>query len=481
MTTLLTKRNCRTIGIWCAYDTTLEASEGIGVFAHNLARGLAALPDGPEVVLCVRPGDERLVQETINQGDGRIRAVSTGRAPWWRRSLQRKMGRLGRRVQHWEEAFASRLEECERPGSKGNNGLLRSILVRLVDCTFRTAHATLRAVAHQVNLRHKALAACPDKRTQQVIDGCDAWLIPYFGLDLQFSRPTVVVIHDLVFFHHPEAVSPGLLPSLKDLSRRAADRSTLAACMSRFIRENDLLGVLRLPAEKIRVLQPAAPRDFARLSEADQVQERYSVLQQDFIFYPAAFRSYKNHSLLVQALALRQRAGDNKLQLVFTGIQKPPASLLQEIAAHRLENHVHILGKLERQALAAFYRKARATVVPSRYEQGSFPIMEAIHWKCPVACSRIPSLVELFEPLGSAMQFFDPSDPRELADVLRNLCDRREEILTAQQAASEFLFERTWQIAAQDWMTVFEEAADLHRQTASLRVTQKAGQRRMAA
>ena len=33
------------IGIWCAYGETLVASDGIGVFVHQLARGLAGLDE----------------------------------------------------------------------------------------------------------------------------------------------------------------------------------------------------------------------------------------------------------------------------------------------------------------------------------------------------------------------------------------------------------------------------------------------------
>lgn len=459
MTTLPVGRKCLKIGIWCAYHTTLEASEGIGVFAHNLARGLAALPAGPEVVLCIRPGDERLVQETASLGEGRVRIACLGKPPRWSRSFTRKLGRWNQRLQRWNESLTRRLQTLRQAmGSAPSSAPLR----RLAELTLQAMRSPIRLAARHLAAGHRKRVERPDAHTQQIIDTCDVWVLPYFGIDLQFSQPTVVVVHDLVFFHYPDAVATAQRSSLQELSRRVAQRSTLVACMSHFIRDNDLLGVLRLPEEKVRVLQPAAPRDFSSLLEDRSLPDRYPVLNREFLFYPAAFRSYKNHALLVDALAHRRDAGDENLHLVFTGIQEPPADLQRQIISRHLENRVHILGKVAREALLTFYARARATIVPSFYEQGSFPIMEAIRCGCPVACSRIPSLVELFAPMGSAMPFFDPADPEDLAAVIGSLLARRSEIQAMQQSASRQLFARTWEQAAQEWLDVFHEAIELH-------------------
>ena len=57
------------VGVWCSYHITLVPSEGIGVFAHHLARGLADLDDGTQVDLHIRPGDEALVEELRKRAD----------------------------------------------------------------------------------------------------------------------------------------------------------------------------------------------------------------------------------------------------------------------------------------------------------------------------------------------------------------------------------------------------------------------------
>jgi glycosyltransferase involved in cell wall biosynthesis len=477
------RHKCKRVGIWCDYNGTLEASEGIGVFAHNLARGVASLPGGPQVALCIRPGDEHLVADTVAHGQGKIEIAAPPRPAYWTRFHRRHLKRWSRRCEWLEQRIAPKLTNVESrvarltarirtPKSAAPLFLIPLLsalaLARLLpNLMLQFVLRFLARLARDASAELEKRKTSDGNEAQAIIDSCDVWLIPYVGLDVKFSRPTVVTIHDLVFCHYPETVPAKHLPHLRDLVTRVAHQSTVAACMSQFIRQNDLVGVLGLSEEKIRVVRPAAPRDFGSPGDYDSASRKYPILQQEYIFYPAAFRAYKNHSLLVEALRLVHDAGDNRLHLVFTGIHETPAALGELISSLGLSDHVHILGKVEREHLAVFYRFAQATIVPSHYEQGSFPIMEAIHWGCPVACSRIPSLVELFTPMADAMLFFDPNHPQELAATIHHIRARRNETLTSQQAASQKMFERTWTDAAHDWLEVFQDAIKLHRRRLS--------------
>src|SRR5262249_45976889 len=95
--------------------------------------------------------------------------------------------------------------------------------------------------------------------------------------------------------------------------------------------------------------------------------------------------------------------------------------------------------------------------------QGSFPVYEALHWGCPVACSNIPALVEQCQPLGDAMIYFDPHDPMAIARAMLRFRDDRQFILSRQQTVKPVLWQRTWQDAARDWLQVFREAIELAR------------------
>jgi alpha-1,3-rhamnosyl/mannosyltransferase len=144
-----------------------------------------------------------------------------------------------------------------------------------------------------------------------------------------------------------------------------------------------------------------------------------------------------------------------------------PDNLKRLVQAYELTNRVHVLGCVDRSILAALYQGAIATIVPSLYEQGSFPIYEALHWKCPVACSDIPSLREQCEPMHDAMLYFDPRNPEAIARIILHIRENREAIADRQYAASRVLWQRTWQDVARDWLTVCREAVEIARKKAS--------------
>jgi len=294
--------------------------------------------------------------------------------------------------------------------------------------------------------------------------GCDVWLVPFSGCKARLAVPSVLVIHDVVWNHFPDCLDAPSRLTMKSLVPRRAAEATLCACMSGFIRDTDLLGVLGLAPEKVRMILPAAPADFPAMDQAAAERLRPAALPRPFLLFPAGFRSYKNHRTLVEALrVLRDTHGMQELDLAFTGEDEPPADLRHLVVERGLQDQVHFLGCVERATLAALYRLAFATVIPSLYEQGSFPIYEALHEGCPVACSDIPPLREQCAVLGEAMLYFDPRDPASIARAILSIRTDRPGVHARQQAASRPLWQRTWADAAGDWLEIFREAIDIDR------------------
>jgi glycosyltransferase involved in cell wall biosynthesis len=235
--------------------------------------------------------------------------------------------------------------------------------------------------------------------------------------------------------------------------------------MSRFIEQKDLKGVLGLPPTKVRMVRPAPPNDFPRITSEQARLLLPHELQRPFLFYPAAFRPYKNHACLIRALqVLRDELGEDGLDVVFTGrlCRDMPVSLERLADQTNTRHCIHVLGHVERGVLAALYKKAVATLMLSLYEQGSFPVYEALHWKCPVASSDIPSMREQCQVMSDSMLYFDPHDAAALARMICTLRDRRAAILQQQQKAARLLWQRTWKDVAAEWFAVFQEAAASH-------------------
>lgn len=426
------------IGIWCAYGTTLEPTEGIGVFAHNLATALVGIERVERVILAVHRGDEPLVAPTVAAGGGRITTVAIGRSRWidrWRwKSLRRRHRVL-----------------CDR--LSGNDRIDADTRVKL-----ENRRAAIERSIEDIFMRQPVCDTA-------AVDGCDVWLLPHVAVERPFASATVVVVHDMVPLRMPGVVKRSDVESFRRRSQRIVQKSTLVATMSRTIRDTDIVGLLGCPPEKVRVIGPAVPSDFATAATADEVIRRHPFAAGRFILYPAAFRPYKNHAGLVEALAELRRRGDVGTLLVFTGSASMPGGLREGIAHLGLEGRVHSLGTVERSVLAGLYRRAAMTIVPSLYEQGSFPVLEAIHWGCPAAASDIPALRESLASLGDAMVYFDPRSPQSIADAVERVLRDRDDIVSRQARAFQSLDSRSWDDVAREWLAVFDEAVAIRRRT----------------
>lgn len=490
-------------GIWCDYgNTTILGGEGIGVFLLNLVEGLLRLDDELVLALLVADGDQQsaAVSALKAKAGNRVHVLpkpvpserpilSPRRAAdmirFWIRSSDRAaigwddlQARLRPRRRAYATALRRRLDRLIERGRSGDARVLATgavvgppafalawsaytgwqvstalgkgalLPVKFFDHLVRRLIATLY-LPEDRPLPHSVLRA-----------GCDAWLIPYVGLHHPLPPRSVLVIHDLVHLHHPEVFPPEFRTRLDVVVLRRSAEAALVACMAKFIRDTDLIGALRLPLDKTRVIPPAAPSDLPQVSEETVDRLVPPSLRRPFLLYPAAFRPYKNHRALVDALCELRDRGADWLDLVFTGTTELPFELAQMIDEFGLQHRVHVLGFVDRSVLAALYRRAFATIVPSFYEEICFPIYEALQSGCPVAGSRIAPFLEHYGSMGDAMLYFDPAQPGEIAEVVLAIRADRDGIRERQRVASQALRRRTWDDAAREWLAILREAAE---------------------
>ena len=294
--------------------------------------------------------------------------------------------------------------------------------------------------------------------------GCDVWVFPYIGFPQSVNFPAVFFIHDLIPYHFPEGFDARFLAWHKLVVPARAAEAALVACMSDVIKEQDLVGILDIPRSKIRVVPAAAPGDLPVLGKELGEQLIPRELKRPYLFYPAAFRRYKNHEALIRTLAvLRDEYGENGFDMVFTGPNVREMPLELETLAEKLgvRQQVRVLGRVDRLVLAALYQQAFATLMPSLYEECAFPVYEAVRAGSPVACSDLPAMREQFRMMGDSMLYFDPEDPRSIADAVRWIQAGRERIRSRQQEMGQGMWRRTWKDVASDWLEVFREAADM--------------------
>jgi glycosyltransferase involved in cell wall biosynthesis len=484
------KRRRFRIGIWCDYGVTLTPKDGIGVFVYNLATGLLSLAESPEIVMLVRPGDQPVVEGLRKSAEGRLEIIPArpnllSRASDQVDQITLQCIRTQDRLTLFREILRNRTKETVlRLLKRAMRGSILLAVVLAIGLPIAFAilwalYAVFQLVASLgLILRLPIKLACDEirkirkekeSRFRTSFDiakaaNCDVWLIPHLGLDGPLPSPSILVIHDLVPCHYPEGLSPNYVRTVNRLASKRAAEATLCACMSSFIRDTDLLGELGLPSSKVRMVRFAAPRDFPTITRARAAELRPARLKRPYLFFPGGIRGYKNQRILIEALrVLFDQHNENNIDVVFTG-ETPdylPSDLRELVNQHQVSDRVHVLGPVDRESLAALYQGALAVLVPSLYEQGSFPIYEALHFECPVASSEIPSLREQCAPMGEAMLYFDPRDPNSVAQTIIKIRDHRQEIKNRQYQASRLMWQRTWQDVAREWLAVLKEAVDI--------------------
>lgn len=156
-----------------------------------------------------------------------------------------------------------------------------------------------------------------------------------------------------------------------------------------------------------------------------ELKEKYC-LPDDYFLVSNQFHRHKNHKVLLLALSKLKAAGIRK-HVAFTG--KLPAakngSYLSELHTimndNDLHNQVTMLGLIPRTDQLTLMRHCQAVIQPSLFEGWSTVIEDAKSLQVPVVASNLQVNIE---QLGERGLYFDPHDPDELANIIKDYPQR---------------------------------------------------------
>jgi glycosyltransferase involved in cell wall biosynthesis len=261
-------------------------------------------------------------------------------------------------------------------------------------------------------------------------DAADVLHCPTYRGPMRSRVPLVVTVHDLAVFRHPEAFnrwtraySPRVVPRVLAAAQRVI-------AVSEFTRQ-ELIELLRVPDEKIRVVPNAVGDEFTNVGEA---------AEGDYVLAVGTLEPRKNLARLVEAVQRTKR----ELRVVgargWGGV---------EVGG----NGVRWLGEVSDKQLARLYRGAACVAYPSLYEGFGIPVLEAMACGAPVVTTRGTAMEEVAD--GAAV-LVDARDPAEIAaGIERAATDRVELVARGLERASQF----RWDAVAAATLQVYREAA----------------------
>jgi glycosyltransferase involved in cell wall biosynthesis len=267
----------------------------------------------------------------------------------------------------------------------------------------------------------RSVALPPPTVSDGFVEAAGAQVMHFPYQDAFLTRvPSIYHPHDLQHAHLPELFTKRERARRERLYGVFCRHASLVAVASSWVKR-DVESHFGLSPRKV-VVVPLAPPSAAYPTPSDAeiaVIRRRLALPDAFVFYPAQTWPHKNHLGLLEALAILRRRSGLRIPFVSSGHRNEHFRTVMERAkSFGLDADVRFVGYVSPVELQSLYRLARAVVIPSRFEAGSFPLWEAQLASVPVACSNVTSLPV---QAGDSVLLFEPDRPEEIADAVERL------------------------------------------------------------
>ena len=274
-------------------------------------------------------------------------------------------------------------------------------------------------------------------------------------------RRTVVTVHDLICLLAWKRKIPDYprrkRPWLNLFSFKALRRAQYLIADSESTRR-DLVEVLAIPDDRIRVIYPGIDRKFrpydpsekeaagAALGLTDGNAKRILVTGAQF---------YKNHGIALRACAQLRTMYGGPLQLLRLG--PPTPEFKAAVRDYGLEDITSYLVGVPGDQMPGLYNRVDILLFPSLYEGFGWPPLEAMACGTPVVASNAASLPEV---IGESGLMCPPHDYGGLAQAMYTLLTENDlrlaVIARGLIQASRF----SWEKMAQQTLALYEEIAD---------------------
>ena len=313
---------------------------------------------------------------------------------------------------------------------------------------------------------HMVLSAAFEKAELDVLHA------PANSLPMFYRGASVVTVHDLAIYDHPEWF-PSPYPKSLGFSERiivpySVNQARRIIAVSNQTKA-DLIRVFGLPKEKIDVVYEGAGTPKAR-EDDEVVMRKLGLSSKKYFLFLGTLEPRKNIPTAIRAFArFVQEDTKNRAQYGFIiagrrgwkygpileSITKANEDLNKVCGDQEPIERVRHVGYVKREDKAAILKNAIAFVFLSYYEGFGLPVMEAMSLGVPVIASNKASLPEI---CGDACIMVEPEDQPAVASAMKRLVADQGYVSELAEKGTIQSGKFKWKDAAAKTLNVYEAA-----------------------
>ena len=238
-------------------------------------------------------------------------------------------------------------------------------------------------------------------------------------LSLVSKTPSIAVIHDINFKHHPKDLKFSHRIFYNHFFKKYAQKASRIVTVSNYSK-TDICDNYRIQASKIDVSLNGVNTNFHPIGIDQQIaiRKKYSA-GKDYFLFVGALHPRKNISRLLEAFDQFKSKTNSTNKLLIVGAKmwwnkKLEASFNQ--MCHKKD--VIFTGRKSPEDLNQLYASALAFCYVPYFEGFGIPILEAMKCACPVITSNITSMPEVAD---DAALLVNPYDVDEISSAMIKL------------------------------------------------------------
>jgi len=289
----------------------------------------------------------------------------------------------------------------------------------------------------------------------------DVFHAPANTLPLSYHGKTVVTVHDLAIYRHPE-----WFPAKQNFAVKiSVPKSILKANALIAVSEStkkDIVAHFKIPKNKIKVIYEGFEKEKKISEKFTKKTKRKYKIGEHFVFCLSTLEPRKNMEKLIHTFD--ELAADNfkkyqDCQLIIAGAKGWRYAPIFKAIKNAKCGRIRYLGYLTKQEKLSLLSSADCFCFPSLWEGFGLPVLEAMAMGTPVIVSKTSSLPEIVQKAGILINPLNTNSIKKgLVKFLKNKRNRKIYSKKSIKQARKF----TWEKCARETLRVYKSLCRRH-------------------